>query len=131
MKLDEGITSEIILEHYRNPHNHGKIENPTSTILEFNPVCGDTVQITMLIEDEKIKDIKFLGRGCSISQASTSMLTDYVMGKTIEEVKALTKEQVLSFVGLSLGPSREKCALLPFDAIRKGVKQYEEDKAKQ
>ena len=123
---EEEINTEILLDHYRNPHNYGQVEDPTSKILEYNPVCGDTVQMTVKIEDGRLSDVKFIGRGCSVSQGTASMLTDHVKGKTVEEVKKITPEDVLGMLGLSLGPSREKCALLSLNTLHKCIKNYEE-----
>ncbi len=127
---EEEINTEILLDHYRNPHNYGQIENPSSKILEYNPVCGDTVQMTVKIDHGKISDVKFIGRGCSVSQGTASMLTEYAKGKTVEEVKGITPEDVLKMLGLSLGPSREKCALLSLNTLHKCIKNYEEQGGK-
>ncbi len=123
---EEEINTEILLDHYRNPHNYGQLENPSSKILEYNPVCGDTIQMTVKIEESRISDVKFVGRGCSVSQGTASMLTDHVKGKTVEEAKGITQEDVLAMLGLSLGPSREKCALLSLNTLHKCIKDYEE-----
>ncbi|MCL5782870.1 MAG: SUF system NifU family Fe-S cluster assembly protein [Candidatus Thermoplasmatota archaeon] len=122
---DEDLNSEILLEHYRNPHHHGQLEDPSARQLEYNPVCGDTIQITVKIEKDRITDIKFIGRGCSVSQGATSMLTDRVLGLSLEEVKKISPEDILEMLGLNLGPSREKCALLPLNTIKKCISQYE------
>ena len=89
---DDGVQAEIVLEHYRDPHNYGSIENPTVSVTEANPVCGDTVNLSLRIEGERIIDVKFAGKGCSISQASASMLTDRIKGATIEEVRKMNRE---------------------------------------
>lgn len=122
---DEEINTEILLDHYRNPHNYGQIEDPTAKILEYNPVCGDTVQMTVRIENGTVSDAKFIGRGCSISQGSASMLTDHIKGKSVEEVKKISEEDVLGMLGLNLGPSREKCALLSLNTLQKCIVEYE------
>ncbi len=120
---DEEERMEILLEHYRSPHNYGRIENPTAELMEYNPVCGDTVQIFLTVENRTIREIKFLGRGCSVSQGSASMLTDLVEGKTVDQVLSLKPEQIIEMIGLPLGPSREKCALLPLNALQKSLKK--------
>ena len=121
---EEEIKAEIILDHYRNPRNYGKLENATSAITEHNPICGDTVHMQILFEGNAVRDAKFIGRGCSISQASASMITEMIKGKTVDEVMAMKKDDFLSVVGFNLGPAREKCALLSFNAVEKLVKGY-------
>lgn len=120
---DEEERMEVLLDHYRSPHNYGRIENPTAELMEYNPVCGDTVQIFLMVENRKIREIKFMGRGCSVSQGSASMLTDLVGGKTVDEAMSITPEQIIDMIGLPLGPSREKCALLPLNALQKCLKK--------
>lgn len=127
---DEEIRTEVLLDHYRNPHNYGKMEEPSVTMAEYNPVCGDTVQINLKIENGVVVDAKFIGRGCSVSQGTASMLTDRVKGMGLEEIKKISKEDVLDMLGLSLGPSREKCAILPLNTIHKCLKNYEEQGGK-
>lgn len=122
---DEEINTEILLDHYRNPHNYGQIEDASEKLIEFNPVCGDTVQITIKIENDVVSDIKFIGRGCSVSQGSASMLTDKVRGMSIEEIKKINQEDILKMLGLRLGPSREKCALLSLNALKKCISSHE------
>ena len=123
---DEEMNTEILLDHYRNPHNYGQVDYPTAKVLEYNPVCGDTVQMTVKISDGKVVEAKFIGRGCSISQGTASMLTDRVTGKTVGEVKNIKEEDVLSMLGLKLGPSREKCALLSLNTLQKCIREYED-----
>lgn len=122
---DEEINTEILLDHYRNPHNHGQIGDASEKLIEFNPVCGDTVQLTIKIENDAVSDIKFIGRGCSVSQGSASMLTDRVKGMKIEEIKKIKEKDILSMLGLNLGPSREKCALLSLNALNKCIENHE------
>lgn len=124
---DNDMQAEIVLEHYRDPHNYGKIENASVSLTESNPVCGDTVNISLLIEDGVVKEVKFVGKGCSISQASASMLTDRVVGKTLEELKGMEEDNIIDMIGLKLGPSREKCALLSFNTLQKCISHYEGD----
>lgn len=122
---DEEISTEILLEHYRSPHNYGKMENPSVEMLEYNPVCGDAIQMFLLVKQGIIEDVKFMGRGCSVSQASASMLTDRVKGKRLNEADSITPEDILEMVGLSLGPAREKCALLSYNTLKKCIKAVE------
>ncbi len=117
---------ELIIEHSKYPHNAGTLEQPTVTREESNPLCGDRIKIDFAIESGIITDIRFTGRGCAISQAATSLLTDEIKGKTLDEVRALTKDDVLDLIGIPLGnnPVRLKCALLPLKAVKAGVYAY-------
>ncbi|HLH86152.1 MAG TPA: iron-sulfur cluster assembly scaffold protein [Thermoplasmataceae archaeon] len=116
---DQELQMEIILDNYRNPHNYGRIEDPSVKLLEYNPVCGDAVELFLKIDGDRISEVRFIGRGCSISQGAASILTDLVKGKSVGDVKKLTKEQFLDIIGLDLGPSREKCALLSYNTLMK------------
>ncbi|MEM0158427.1 MAG: iron-sulfur cluster assembly scaffold protein [Thermoplasmataceae archaeon] len=116
---NQDMQMEIILENYKNPHNYGRMDDPSVKLLQYNPVCGDAVQFFIKIREGKIDDISFIGRGCSISQGAASILTDLVKGKGIQDVKNMTREQFLDIIGLDLGPSREKCALLSYNTLMK------------
>jgi nitrogen fixation NifU-like protein len=127
--LSDDIYREIILDHYRNPRNKGKLSNADVSIHDSNPLCGDEIDIHLKIEEEKVKDIKFEGRGCAISQASASMLTEMIMDKPLTTVKDLTKEDILENIGLmNLGPARIKCALLSLKVLKLGMVRYYADK---
>jgi nitrogen fixation NifU-like protein len=127
--LSDDIYREIILDHYRNPRNKGKIANADVSIHDSNPLCGDEIDIHMKIEGDKIRDIKFEGRGCAISQASASMLTEMVMNKQLTSVKDLTKDDILENIGLTnLGPARIKCALLSLKVLKLGMVKYYADR---
>lgn len=123
--MDPEIAKEMLLDHYRNPRNYGKIENPSSEITDNNPVCGDTVHISVQVKDGMIADIKFVGQGCSISQASASILTEYVKGKKVSEALSITESSFIELIGFPLGPNREKCALLSLNALRKALNSAE------
>ncbi len=117
----EDFYREYILDHYRNPRNRGVIESPDITYADSNPLCGDEIQIDLLVKDGLVDDVKFSGRGCAISQASVSMLTEMIEGKPIDEVKEITKEDVLELLGITLTPVRVKCALLGLKVLKSGV----------
>lgn len=113
---------ENILDHYRNPRNKGSLENPTHTHEEDNPLCGDVIRIDLHVNGEDVIDqVRFDGQGCAISQASASMLTEMVQGKTLEEAKKLSKEDILEALGIEIGPVRLKCALLSLKVLKAGV----------
>lgn len=125
------IYREIILDYYRNPRNYGKIQDPDIAQRDSNPLCGDELEMHLNIKDDKVADVKFTGKGCAISQASASMLTELIMGKDFEYVKKLTKEDILDNLGLhDLGPARIKCALLSLKVLKSGLYSYLVNKLK-
>ena len=116
------IYREIILDYYRNPRNYGKIESPDISIKDSNPLCGDEIELHVKFDGDKIIDVKFTGKGCAISQASASMLTEMIIGKDLKDVKDVGKDDILDSLGLpNLGPARIKCALLSLKTLKLGV----------
>ena len=127
--MSDDIYREIILDHYRNPRNKGKLPQADVSTHDSNPLCGDEIDIHLKVEQGKIKDIKFEGRGCAISQASASMLTEMVLDKPLTAVKDLAKDDILENIGLmNLGPARIKCALLSLKVLKMGMINYYIDK---
>jgi nitrogen fixation protein NifU and related proteins len=116
----EQMYREVILDHYKNPRGHGVIEGADAEAEGMNPLCGDEVAIYVsLAEDgETIDDVKFSGRGCAISQAATSMLTEMVVGRSATEVATLPKDELLEEIGIPLTPIRLKCALLGLGVLK-------------
>jgi len=112
---------ENILDHYENPLNKGVLDDPDISHEEDNPVCGDRIRIDLKVDNGIITDTRFSGRGCSISQAAASMLTEEIKGKKLEEVKHIGKETVLELLGIPIGPVRMKCALLSLKVIKAGA----------
>jgi nitrogen fixation NifU-like protein len=117
----DDLYKELILDHYQHPHNHGSLAGATNTYEDSNPLCGDRIRMEMKIANGVVEDIRFSGRGCAISQAAASMLTDEVKGKSVVELRKITKQTVLDLLGIPLGPSRLKCALLPLKVIKAGA----------
>jgi nitrogen fixation NifU-like protein len=118
---------ELILDHWRYPRNKGKMDNPDAYAFDSNPLCGDEIEYAIKFDEEKKKivDIKFNGRGCALSQASASILSELVKGKTIEEIKNMTKEDLLRELGNpNLGPTRIKCALLSLKTLKLAIYSY-------
>ena len=115
----EQLYREVILDHYKAPRNHGLLE-PHDAIAEGqNPLCGDEVTVSVRFgEGDTIEDVGFEGRGCAISQAATSMLTDLVKGRTAEEISTMPKEELLDEIGIPLTPVRLKCALLGLGVLK-------------
>lgn len=112
---------EQILDHYRNPRNNGTIEDADISYEDTNPLCGDRVRIDLKVEDDQIVDVKFSGRGCAISQAAASMLTEMVEGGTLDDIRELTAQDVLDELGVPISPARIKCALLGLKVLKAGA----------
>ena len=122
----ELMYQENILDHYKVPHNFGKMENATVHHHEKNPLCGDDLDMFLVIdENKKIVDVKVYPRGCAISVASASMLSDEIKGKNIDEVKNMSKEQILEMLGMPISPVRLKCALLSLDTLKNSILIFE------
>jgi nitrogen fixation NifU-like protein len=113
----DDLYRDYILEHYRHPHNFGVLETPTASYEGSNPLCGDRITMMLGISDGIVREVAFTGRGCAISQASASLLTDEIKGKTVEEVERMTPEDVLELIGIDISPARLKCALLSLDTV--------------
>ena len=117
------IYKEHILDLYKHPHNFGEIPNATHKAEAYNALCGDQIEVSILSENNKIKDIKFQGYGCAISIAAASLLTDEIKGMPIEKVKKLTKDDVISMLKIPISVQRLKCALHSLDAIKKAINE--------
>jgi nitrogen fixation NifU-like protein len=117
----DSLYRDIILDHYRNPRNRGTLDPADYTFEDVNPLCGDEIRIDVRVVDDKVSEIKFSGRGCAISQASTSMLTEMVEGLPLDEVKALTKDDLLEELAIPVSPARMKCALLGLKVLKAGI----------
>jgi nitrogen fixation protein NifU and related proteins len=113
----DDLYRDYILEHYRAPHNFGVLEDPTTSYEGANPLCGDRITMMLKIADGVVREVAFTGRGCAISQASASLLTDDIKGKTVTEVEKLTPEDLLDLIGIEISPARLKCALLSLDTV--------------
>ena len=119
------IYSEIILDYYRYPRNKGTLDHPQIHARDSNPLCGDVVEMQLALDEKNsVKDVKFNGQGCAISQASASMLTELVKGKSIEDVRKISKEDILSLIGGQLTAVRLKCALLSLKVLKTGIYDY-------
>jgi nitrogen fixation protein NifU and related proteins len=118
-EFDE-LYREVILDHYKNPRGHGGIEGADAEAEGENPLCGDEVAIFVDFEPdgETIHDVKFRGRGCAISQAATSMLTEMVTGRSATEIATMPRDELLEEIGIPLTPIRLKCALLGLGVLK-------------
>lgn len=127
VREEDEIYRENILDHYKHPRNFGAIADASFSYREFNPVCGDRVEVFVKFDRTKrVVDVRFVGAGCAISQAAASMLTDHVKGKTVREIQKMGKDDILKLLGISLGAVRLRCALLSLNALEKGIIEWRE-----
>jgi nitrogen fixation NifU-like protein len=117
----DSIYREIILEHYRNPKNRGTLDPHDYSYEDVNPLCGDEIRIDVRVDGNRISDIRFSGRGCAVSQASASILTEMVEGQTLDAVKAIGKDELFDEIGIPVSPARVKCALLGLKVLKAGL----------
>ena len=116
---------ENILDHYKNPRNFGTLKNASVHHHENNPLCGDELDLYLAVDNHRVVDAKISGHGCAISVASASMLSEQIKGKSLAELKKLTKENILEMLGIPLSPVRLKCALLSLDTLKNSILIYE------
>lgn len=126
---EDEIYKENILDHFRNPRNLGEIADAEIENSELNPVCGDMIKMFVKLDkNDKVIDVRFKGNGCAISVASTSMLTERLRGKSLEEIKKISKDDIIEMLGIKLGLVRLKCGLLCLNTLNKGIKIMEENR---
>jgi nitrogen fixation NifU-like protein len=129
----DDLYREVILDHYKNPRYRGTLDPHDFSYEDENPLCGDKLRLDVVLDDERrVKAAAFSGRGCAISQASADMLTESILGKSLEEVKQITKDDIMEMLGIELGPVRLKCALLSLKVLKAGAyglegQHYDED----
>lgn len=109
---------DYILDHYRSPRNFGHLDRVDASAEDLNPLCGDTITMELQVDDDKVSDVRFSGKGCAISQASASMLTEEIKGMKLEDVARLSKDIVLENVGIGISPTRMKCAMLGLRVLK-------------
>jgi len=119
-----GQYSDLLLDHFRNPRNLGSLEAPDVSHECFNPLCGDRIRIELRLSGDKVQAARFQGDGCAISVASASILTQYIVGSDIAGGETISDEQLLSSLKSGIKPARVKCALLPLEALRSGLRLY-------
>ncbi len=118
----EDFYRELIIERYKTPHYRGVLDPHDISYEDDNPACGDHIQIDVrLDENDIVTEAMFSGEGCAISQASADLLMESIIGKSIAELKELSKEDILENLGIELGPVRLKCALLPLKVLKAGI----------
>jgi len=126
--MSRHLYQEQLRDHYQCPRNKGVIEHPNVFSHEENPSCGDHIRITGIVHDGNIADLKFTGTGCVISLAVASLLTEHCIGKSVEHVRSLTRKDLEQLIGVSLGPTRLKCALLSLQALHAALVACDEKK---
>ncbi len=109
---------DYILDHYRNPRNFGSFEHADAEAEDLNPLCGDQIRMQLVLDDGVVRDVRFSGRGCAISQASASMLTERVKGMKLADIAKLSKDVILEDVGIGISPTRMKCAMLGLRVLK-------------
>lgn len=128
--IDE-LYREEIMDHYQNPRNFGKIMDADVSYNDYNPACGDEITMQLKMENGTVKEAMFTGRGCAISQAAASMLTEEIGGKSAKDIVSMKQDEMLKIIRITPGPVRIKCAMLALRALQKGIVQYEANKARE
>ncbi len=116
-----GMYRKHILDHYRNPRNFGVLEPADVDREGENPTCGDEIRVTARVAGDQVEEVRFHGKGCAISQAGASMLTEELTGASLDEVRAFTKQDLLDLLGIPVSPVREKCAALALVTLKAGL----------
>jgi nitrogen fixation protein NifU and related proteins len=114
----DSLYAEEILDHYKHPRNFGHLEEPTIAVDANNPLCGDRLHMELQVKDGVVEDVRFMGRGCAISQASASMLTEEMVGKKLDELASTTRDDILEMLGVEVSYARMKCATLSLGLMR-------------
>jgi nitrogen fixation protein NifU and related proteins len=117
----DDLYRQYILDHFREPRNYGSLDNADIHAADTNPLCGDRIAIDLKIQDGRVSKVCFSGRGCAISQASASMLTEKIEGATLEELRVLTPQDMFDMLGVEIGPARQRCALLSLRVLHQGI----------
>jgi len=125
----DDLYRENILDHYKHPRQYGELPDATVVHEEHNPLCGDQLTFYLQVDGDTIRDVRFKGRGCAISQAAASMLAEELVGKSTAEGKQLDKDFVLDLLGIPIGPVRLKCALLSLKTVKAGLYGVELEEA--
>lgn len=120
--MEENLYMENILDHYKRPHNAGRLEGATLSAKELNPSCGDVIELFLVLDGcDRVQDVKFDGKGCAVSTASVSMLTDRIKGRPLADVMSIGERDILELLGIEVGPMRMKCAMLSLRALKSAL----------
>lgn len=122
--METSLYKDQLLDHYRHPRNHGVLEQAHAHSEVSNPLCGDSIRIEILVTGNILDNVAFQGKGCVISQAAGSLLTEKVLSQPLDDIMLLTKEDMLELVGCSLGPTRLRCALLALESLHTAISHY-------
>jgi nitrogen fixation protein NifU and related proteins len=122
----DDLYRDYILEHSRRPHNFGVLASPSASHEGANPLCGDRITMQLGIRDGKVAEVAFTGRGCAISQASASLLTDEVKGMTVDEAAAFRADDLLELLGIDISPARLKCAMLSLETLEGAIGELDQ-----
>ena len=114
----DALYRDFILEHYKSPRNFGELEQHDLEWHDHNPLCGDELGVHIVVEDGRVKDLRFHGQGCAISQATASIISDELKGKTVTEVAGLDRRFIAEEIGIELSPTRLKCGLLSLKVVQ-------------
>lgn len=117
----DDLYREYILDHYKHPRNYGELDPFDVRYHDSNPLCGDEITMTVRLDDGRVADVRFIGKGCAISQASASILTENIKGRSVDELRELTSQQVIDDLGVDVSPARRKCALLSLKVLQGGL----------
>jgi len=127
--MSDDLYDDYILDHYESPYHKGRLDHPTIAHEDENPLCGDKVRLELLVdENRRVKEARFDGHGCAISQAAASILTKEIEGKTVEELKSFQAPKMLDLLRVRLTASRQKCGLLPFKVLKTMIYTLDEKK---
>ena len=121
------LYSTILLDHFRHPRNYGSLDAPDISNEQFNPLCGDRIRLELKFEQSKVSEVRFKGDACAISTAATSLLTELILGKDIKQLPNIPDQQLISALESDIQPARVQCALLPLQALRAGLKDYQSE----
>ena len=119
------LYSKTLLDHFRHPRNYGDLPTADISYESFNPLCGDRIRIALKLNDRVVQDARFKGDGCAISTAAASLLTEMIRGAHLEDLSTLPDDLLISALESDIQPARVQCALLPLEALRAGLKDYE------
>ena len=119
------LYSDILLDHFRHPRNYGSLTAPDISNEQFNPLCGDRIRLELKLDQSIVSEARFKGDGCAISTAAASLLTELILGKDIAELAGISDARLISALESDIQPARLQCALLPLQALREGLKNYQ------
>jgi len=118
------LYSDVLLDHFRHPRNYGSIDAPDISYESFNPLCGDRIRIELKLDQATVQEARFKGDGCAISTAAASLLTELLIGTSIEQAAAISDDELISALESDIQPTRRQCALLPLEALRQGLSEH-------